>query len=124
MEAWEAGLSSGCGKIPLSLGVNLLERARLEAERFREEEKRRPKAGASRCFSSPQAPLARPRMSAQEQMERIRRNQEFGRPLPRPASPRLLTLGRTLSPARRQPDTEPRVKRTEGARWGGGVLLV
>uniref|UniRef100_A0A452R4I2 Pleckstrin homology domain containing A4 n=1 Tax=Ursus americanus TaxID=9643 RepID=A0A452R4I2_URSAM len=73
----------------------------------------------SRRPASPQpgtkAPLARPRMSAQEQMERIRRNQEFGRPLPRPASPRLLTLGRTLSPARRQPDTEPRVKRTEGA---------
>ncbi|XP_032694811.1 pleckstrin homology domain-containing family A member 4 isoform X2 [Lontra canadensis] len=66
----------------------------------------------SRRPASPQAgtkaPLARPRMSAQEQMERIRRNQEFGRPLPRPASPRLLTLGRTLSPARRQPDTEPR----------------
>ncbi|XP_053761558.1 pleckstrin homology domain-containing family A member 4 isoform X3 [Panthera pardus] len=54
------------------------------------------------------APLARPRMSAQEQMERIRRNQEFGRPLPRPASPRHLTLGRTLSPARRQPDREQR----------------
>ncbi|XP_025869604.1 pleckstrin homology domain-containing family A member 4 isoform X6 [Vulpes vulpes] len=53
-------------------------------------------------------PLARPRMSAREQMERIRRNQEFGRPLPRPASPRLLTLGRTLSPARRQPDAEQR----------------
>ncbi|KAB0348125.1 hypothetical protein FD754_012982 [Muntiacus muntjak] len=51
-------------------------------------------------------PLARPRMSAQEQLERIRRNQECGRPLPRPASPRLLTLGRTLSPARRQPDAE------------------
>ncbi|XP_034493651.1 pleckstrin homology domain-containing family A member 4 isoform X3 [Ailuropoda melanoleuca] len=67
----------------------------------------------SRRLASPQpgtkAPLARPRMSAQEQMERIRRNQEFGRPLPRPASPRLLTLGRTLSPARRQPDTEPRL---------------
>ncbi|XP_054367470.1 pleckstrin homology domain-containing family A member 4 isoform X9 [Mirounga angustirostris] len=66
----------------------------------------------SRRPASPQpgtkAPLARPRMSAQEQMERIRRNQEFGRPLPRPASPRLLTLGGTLSPARRQPDTEPR----------------
>ncbi|XP_059007336.1 pleckstrin homology domain-containing family A member 4 isoform X2 [Mustela lutreola] len=66
----------------------------------------------SRRPASPQAgtkrSLARPRMSAQEQMERIRRNQEFGRPLPRPASPRLLTLGRTLSPARRQPDTEPR----------------
>nr|XP_055167662.1 pleckstrin homology domain-containing family A member 4 isoform X6 [Nyctereutes procyonoides] len=53
-------------------------------------------------------PLAWPRMSAREQMERIRRNQEFGRPLPRPASPRLLTLGRTLSPARRQPDAEQR----------------
>ncbi|XP_031314882.1 pleckstrin homology domain-containing family A member 4 isoform X1 [Camelus dromedarius] len=53
-------------------------------------------------------PLARPRMSAQEQLERIRRNQECGRPLPRPASPRLLTLGRTLSPARRQPDAEPK----------------
>lgn len=51
-------------------------------------------------------PLARPRMSAQEQLERIRRNQECGRPLPRPVSPRLLTLGRTLSPARRQPDAE------------------
>lgn len=62
-------------------------------------------------------------MSAQEQMERIRRNQEFGRPLPRPASPRLLALGRTLSPARRQPDTEPRVKGTEGATWGGGVVV-
>lgn len=54
------------------------------------------------------APPARPRMSAQEQLERIRRNQECGRPLPRPASPRLLTLGRTLSPARRQPDPEQR----------------
>nr|XP_031537842.1 pleckstrin homology domain-containing family A member 4 isoform X2 [Vicugna pacos] len=53
-------------------------------------------------------PLARPRMSAQEQLERIRRNQECGRPLPRPASPRLFTLGRTLSPARRQPDAEPK----------------
>nr|KAF6411325.1 pleckstrin homology domain containing A4 [Rousettus aegyptiacus] len=54
------------------------------------------------------APPARLRMSAQEQLERIRRNQECGRPLPRSASPRLLTLGRTLSPARRQPDPEPR----------------
>nr|XP_019597233.1 PREDICTED: pleckstrin homology domain-containing family A member 4 isoform X2 [Rhinolophus sinicus] len=65
-----------------------------------------------RCPTSPlsgtKAPLARPRMSAQEQLERIRRNQECGRPLPRPASPRLLTLGRTLSPARRQPDIEQR----------------
>ncbi|XP_067574336.1 pleckstrin homology domain-containing family A member 4 isoform X7 [Pseudorca crassidens] len=51
-------------------------------------------------------PLARPRMSAQEQLERMRRHQEYGRPLPRPASPRLLTLGRTLSPAGRQPDAE------------------
>ncbi|XP_055267635.1 pleckstrin homology domain-containing family A member 4 isoform X3 [Moschus berezovskii] len=56
--------------------------------------------------SEREVPLARPRMSAQEQLERIRRNQECGRPLPRPASPRLLTLGRTLSPARRQPDAE------------------
>ncbi|KAI5256956.1 Pleckstrin-likey Domain-Containing Family A Member 4 [Manis pentadactyla] len=54
------------------------------------------------------APLVRHRMSAQEQLERIRRNQECGRPLPRPASPRLLTLGRALSPARRQPDVEQR----------------
>ncbi|XP_037584404.1 pleckstrin homology domain-containing family A member 4 isoform X4 [Cebus imitator] len=54
------------------------------------------------------APVARPRMSAQEQLERMRRNQECGRPLPRPTSPRLLTLGRTLSPARRQPDMEQR----------------
>ncbi|KAM7058809.1 pleckstrin homology domain-containing family A member 4 [Molossus nigricans] len=65
-----------------------------------------------RCPPSPQpgtkAPLARPRMSAQEQLERMRRNQECGRPLPRPASPRLLTLGRTLSPARCQPDVEQR----------------
>ncbi|XP_016061586.1 PREDICTED: pleckstrin homology domain-containing family A member 4 [Miniopterus natalensis] len=65
-----------------------------------------------RCPPSPQpgskAPLARPRMSAQEQLERIRRNQECGRPLPRPASPRLLSLGRTLSPARCQPDVEQR----------------
>ncbi|XP_019597232.2 pleckstrin homology domain-containing family A member 4 isoform X1 [Rhinolophus sinicus] len=65
-----------------------------------------------RCPTSPlsgtKAPLARPRMSAQEQLERIRRNQECGRPLPRPASPRLLTLGRTLSPARCQPDIEQR----------------
>lgn len=53
-------------------------------------------------------PVARPRMSTQEQLERIRRNQECGRPLPRPASPRLLTLGRALSPARRQPDMEQR----------------
>ncbi|XP_025125252.1 pleckstrin homology domain-containing family A member 4 isoform X5 [Bubalus bubalis] len=56
--------------------------------------------------SEREVPLARPRMSAQEQLERIRRNQECGLPLPRPASPRLLTLGRTLSPARRQPDVE------------------
>ncbi|XP_058385833.1 pleckstrin homology domain-containing family A member 4 [Diceros bicornis minor] len=65
-----------------------------------------------RRLPSPQpgtkAPVPRPRMSAQEQLERIRRNQECGRPLPRPASPRLLTLRRTLSPARRQPDTEQR----------------
>ncbi|XP_036991978.2 pleckstrin homology domain-containing family A member 4 isoform X2 [Artibeus jamaicensis] len=53
-------------------------------------------------------PLARPRMSTQEQLERIRRHQECGRPLPRPASPRLLTLGRTQSPARHQPDLEQR----------------
>ncbi|XP_010639077.1 pleckstrin homology domain-containing family A member 4 isoform X3 [Fukomys damarensis] len=59
---------------------------------------------------------ARPRMSAQEQIERMRRNQDSGRPLLRPASPRLLTLGRTLSPARRQPDAEQRaVLRT--AKW-------
>ncbi|XP_059939375.1 pleckstrin homology domain-containing family A member 4 isoform X5 [Mesoplodon densirostris] len=51
-------------------------------------------------------PLARPRMSAQEQLDRMRRHREYGRPLPRPASPRLLTLGRTLSPAGRQPDAE------------------
>ncbi|KAJ8775452.1 hypothetical protein J1605_016302 [Eschrichtius robustus] len=51
-------------------------------------------------------PLARPRMSAQEQLERMRKHQEYGRPLPRPASPRLLTLGRTLSPAGRQPEAE------------------
>ncbi|XP_053462415.1 pleckstrin homology domain-containing family A member 4 isoform X4 [Nycticebus coucang] len=63
-------------------------------------------------LSSPQlgnkAPMARPRMSAQEQLERMRRNQECGRPLPRPASPQLLTLGRTLSPARHQPEMEQR----------------
>ncbi|XP_032468047.1 pleckstrin homology domain-containing family A member 4 isoform X8 [Phocoena sinus] len=63
-----------------------------------------------RCPPSPQpgtkVPLARPRMSAQEQLERMRRHQEYGRPLPRPASPWLLTLGRTLSPAGRQPDAE------------------
>ncbi|XP_005001837.1 pleckstrin homology domain-containing family A member 4 isoform X2 [Cavia porcellus] len=53
-------------------------------------------------------PTARPRMSAQEQLERMRRNQDSGRPLLRPASPRLLTLGRTLSPARHQPDAEQR----------------
>ncbi|KAK7801026.1 hypothetical protein U0070_012083, partial [Myodes glareolus] len=41
-------------------------------------------------------PVARPRMSAQEQLERMRRNQACGLPLPRPASPRLLTLGRAL----------------------------
>ncbi|XP_051684753.2 pleckstrin homology domain-containing family A member 4 isoform X1 [Oryctolagus cuniculus] len=65
------------------------------------------------------APVARPRMSAQEQLERMRRNQECGRPLPRPASPRLLTLGRTLTPARRQPDMEPRpvLGHTGAARW-------
>lgn len=61
-----------------------------------------PQAGAK------QVPPARPRMSAQEQLERIRRNQECGRPLPRPASPGLLSLQRALSPARRQPDTEPK----------------
>ncbi|XP_029425133.1 pleckstrin homology domain-containing family A member 4 isoform X2 [Nannospalax galili] len=54
------------------------------------------------------APVARPRMSAQEQLERMRRNQACGLPLPRPASPRLLTLGRAMSPAGRQPDTEQR----------------
>ncbi|XP_076790124.1 pleckstrin homology domain-containing family A member 4 isoform X3 [Arvicanthis niloticus] len=54
------------------------------------------------------APLVRPRMSAQEQLERMRRNQACGLPLPRPTSPRLLTLGRTLSPAPRQPDMEQR----------------
>lgn len=54
------------------------------------------------------APVARPRMSAQEQLERMRRNQACGLPLPRPASPRLLTLGRALSPAGRQPDLEQR----------------
>uniref|UniRef100_A0A8C8YDS9 Pleckstrin homology domain containing A4 n=1 Tax=Prolemur simus TaxID=1328070 RepID=A0A8C8YDS9_PROSS len=67
-----------------------------------------------RHLPSPQlgtkAPVARPRMSAQEQLERMRRNQECGRPLPRPASPRLLTLGRTLSPARHQPELEQRVR--------------
>ncbi|XP_008567529.1 PREDICTED: pleckstrin homology domain-containing family A member 4 isoform X5 [Galeopterus variegatus] len=66
----------------------------------------------SRQPPSPQlgtkAPMARPRMTAQEQLERMRRNQECGRPLPRPASPRLLMLGRTLSPARHQPDVEQR----------------
>nr|XP_012609700.1 pleckstrin homology domain-containing family A member 4 isoform X2 [Microcebus murinus] len=65
-----------------------------------------------RHLPSPQpgtkAPMAWPRMSAQEQLERMRRNQECGRPLPRPASPRLLTLGRTLSPARHQPELEQR----------------
>ncbi|XP_049756601.1 pleckstrin homology domain-containing family A member 4 isoform X5 [Elephas maximus indicus] len=63
--------------------------------------------------SSPQlgtkAPLPRPRMSAQEQLERMRRHQEGGRSLPHSTTPRLLTLGRTLSPARRQPDLEQRV---------------
>ncbi|XP_040592065.1 pleckstrin homology domain-containing family A member 4 isoform X3 [Mesocricetus auratus] len=54
------------------------------------------------------APPGRPRMSAQEQLERMRRNQACGLPLPRPASPRLLTLGRALSPAGRQPDLEQR----------------
>ncbi|KAM6154846.1 pleckstrin homology domain-containing family A member 4 isoform 2-T2 [Erethizon dorsatum] len=54
------------------------------------------------------APAARPRMSAQEQLERMRRNQDRGLPLLRPASPHLLTLGKTLSPARRQPDAEQR----------------
>ncbi|XP_023604486.1 pleckstrin homology domain-containing family A member 4 [Myotis lucifugus] len=82
-----------------------------------------------RCPPSPQPgakpPQARPRMSAQEQLERLRRNQECGRPLPRPASPRLLTLGRTLSPARCQPDAE---QKGEGSReavgWRGVRLLV
>ncbi|XP_055001515.1 pleckstrin homology domain-containing family A member 4 isoform X2 [Sorex araneus] len=59
---------------------------------------------------SPQAggkrPLGRPRMSAQEQLERMRRNQERGRSLP--ASPGLLTLERTRSPALRQPNGEQR----------------
>uniref|UniRef100_A0A8D2DJX9 Pleckstrin homology domain containing A4 n=1 Tax=Sciurus vulgaris TaxID=55149 RepID=A0A8D2DJX9_SCIVU len=63
-----------------------------------------------RRSTSPQlgtkVPTARPRMSAQEQLERIRRNQECGRPLPRPTSPQLLTLGKILSPARRQADME------------------
>lgn len=101
--------------------VNLLERARLEAKRFRKEKKIKAKVGVLRGFSSPQVPLARPRMSAQEQLERIRRNQECGRPLPRPASPRLLTLGRTLSPARRQPDIEQRVRGTEVGQWDGSA---
>jgi hypothetical protein len=61
--------------------------------------------------------VGRPRMSAREQLERMRRNQERGgRPLPRPASPSLLILGRTLSPTRRQPDMEQRVR---VGRWGG-----
>uniref|UniRef100_A0A8C0X8J5 PH domain-containing protein n=1 Tax=Castor canadensis TaxID=51338 RepID=A0A8C0X8J5_CASCN len=72
--------------------------------------------------SSPQlgtkAPVGRPRMSAREQLERMRRNQERGRPLPRPASPSLLILGRTLSPTRRQPDMEQRVR---VGRWGGSA---
>ncbi|XP_031242486.1 pleckstrin homology domain-containing family A member 4 isoform X3 [Mastomys coucha] len=54
------------------------------------------------------APQVRPRMSAQEQLERMRRNQACGLPLSRSTSPRLLTLGRTLSPAPRQPDMEQR----------------
>ncbi|XP_075393238.1 pleckstrin homology domain-containing family A member 4 isoform X2 [Tenrec ecaudatus] len=54
------------------------------------------------------APPPRPRMSAQEQLERMRRHQEWARPLLPSASPRLLPLGRTLPPARRQPDAEPR----------------
>ncbi|XP_006898805.1 PREDICTED: pleckstrin homology domain-containing family A member 4 [Elephantulus edwardii] len=54
------------------------------------------------------APLPRPRMSAQEQLERMRRHQESGRSLPHSSSSKLLTLGRTLSPARRHPDPEPR----------------
>ncbi|KAM5236135.1 pleckstrin homology domain-containing family A member 4 isoform 2-T2 [Ctenodactylus gundi] len=62
------------------------------------------------------APTARPRMSAQEQLERMRRNQEYGRPLPRPVSPRLLTLARALSPAARQPDLEQR-RVPVTARW-------
>lgn len=53
-------------------------------------------------------PVARPRMSAQEQLERLRRNQECGRLLPRAASPGLLTLGRTLSPTKHQPDRDQR----------------
>ncbi|KAH0504774.1 Pleckstrin homology domain-containing family A member 4 [Microtus ochrogaster] len=55
-------------------------------------------------------PVARPRMSAQEQLERMRRNQACGLPFPRPASPRLLTLGRALSPAGRQLDLEQRLQ--------------
>ncbi|XP_058136523.1 LOW QUALITY PROTEIN: pleckstrin homology domain-containing family A member 4 [Dasypus novemcinctus] len=54
------------------------------------------------------APLPRPRMSAQEQLERMRRHQASGRPLPRPASPLRLAPGRTLPPARGQPDAEHR----------------
>ncbi|KAM6223142.1 LOW QUALITY PROTEIN: pleckstrin homology domain-containing family A member 4 [Rhynchocyon petersi] len=68
--------------------------------------------GPSRPSPQPQpgtkAPLPRPRMSAQEQLERMRRHQESGRSLPHSASPKLLALGRTLSPARRQPDPEPK----------------
>lgn len=100
--------------------MNLLEMARLQAERFREDTKKKPRVGVPTCFSPPQAPLARPRMSAQEQLERIRRNQECGRPLPRPASPWLLTLGRTLSPARRQPDVEHKVRGAGAMGWGCG----
>lgn len=53
-------------------------------------------------------PVAPPRMSAQEQLERMRRNQAGGLPFPPPASPRLLTLRRALSPAGRQLDLEQR----------------
>ncbi|XP_045148576.1 pleckstrin homology domain-containing family A member 4 [Echinops telfairi] len=79
-----------------------------------------PMAGAPQC-SSLQAPQPRPRMSAQEQLERMRRHQEWARPLPSSSSLRLLPLGRTLPPARRQPDAEPRV-RSRGWRRGPQIF--
>lgn len=62
----------------------------------------------------PQVPLARPRIGAREQLERIRRNQEYGRPLlaqPPPGS----SPWEALSPTRRQPDAEQKVRKQGGS---------
>uniref|UniRef100_A0A6I8NMM3 Pleckstrin homology domain containing A4 n=1 Tax=Ornithorhynchus anatinus TaxID=9258 RepID=A0A6I8NMM3_ORNAN len=84
------------------------------------------------CLHQPTARGVRPRMSAQEQLERMRRHQETCRPLPCPASlglrGRLGSVGggrRTLSPSSRQPlqttETVNRVSVVGGAGAAGGT---